>query len=64
MPHQSLQSLITTVAIAVACLAAFASEVSADKRFFTIAAVEPKGGATTDKNHSPRKHCRPVAAMF
>ena len=53
MPHQTLQTLITATGIAVACLATFSGEALAEKRFFTIAAVEPKGGVTTDKEPFP-----------
>lgn len=34
-------------------LVAVSSEARAEKRFFTIAAVEPKGGTTTDKEAFP-----------
>ena len=36
-------------------LAASATSASAEKRFFTILAVEPKGGVTTDKEPFPQE---------
>lgn len=45
--------VIAAMGIATACLATFVSEAAAEKRFFTVAAVEPKGGVTTDKEPFP-----------
>ena len=44
---------IVALALVAAVLAAPAAEAQAPKRFFTIAAVEPKGGTTVDKEAFP-----------
>lgn len=53
MPRHSSKLLLGAFGISAVCLAAFTSEARAEKRFFTIAAVEPKGGVTTDKEPFP-----------
>lgn len=53
MSRHSSKTLIAAMGIAATCLATFVSEAAAEKRFFTVAAVEPKGGVTTDKEPFP-----------
>ena len=53
MPRFALKTLFAAMGLAAAGLAMFAGDARAEKRFFTIAAVEPKGGVTTDKEPFP-----------
>ena len=50
MSRHPLKALVIGSGIAMTCLP---NEALAEKRFFTIAAVEPKGGVTTDKEPFP-----------
>lgn len=53
MPWLPLKVLTTGPVVAVALAAMLPGAALAEKRFFTIAAVEPKGGVTTDKEAFP-----------
>jgi plastocyanin len=44
---------LTVVVAGLACLVASGGPASAEKRFFTVLAVEPKGGVTVDKEAFP-----------
>jgi len=48
-----MKAWITVLALAAAGIALAPANAAAEKRVFTIAAVEPKGGATVDKEPFP-----------
>lgn len=53
MPLNPRFGVLAMSVLALACAMAWTSPASAEKRFFTVLAVEPKGGATTDKEPFP-----------
>ena len=53
MSRHALKGLVAGSVIAVTCFSVLPSEALAEKRFFTVAAVEPKGGVTVDKEPFP-----------
>ena len=56
---------IAATLLGLATIAATSGQAQAEKRTFTVAAVEMKGGVTVDKEPFPdRCACRPVPATF
>ena len=53
MWRHPLKALVPGLAIAVTGIAILPSDALAEKRFFTVAAIEPKGGVTVDKEPFP-----------
>lgn len=53
MSRHLLKALVTGLGIAITYFAIIPSEALAEKRFFTVAAIEPKGGVTVDKEPFP-----------
>ena len=53
MSRHSWKTLATGMVIAVTCVAILPSDALAEKRSFTVAAIEPKGGVTVDKEPFP-----------
>jgi Cupredoxin-like domain len=59
MRYEWMRSRVAAVVLGIAAVVGGPSAATAEKRFFTIAAIEPEGKATTDKEPFPAEPLPP-----